>query len=154
MNRIAKILGRILGAIVVLLGLGVAYVWMTVPLNTPWKGMLQQMNLLPAWLDPAALPGDQVNSRLEVPEGYGVSLFATGIPGARMLRVTSAGDVLVATAREGRIILLEADRSGDGAADGQRVVLEGLRNPNGLELAGGYLYVGEEDGIGRIIFDA
>jgi glucose/arabinose dehydrogenase len=105
-------------------------------------------------LDPGALPGDQVNSRLEVPEGYGVSLFAAGIPGARMLRVTSAGDVLVATARDGRIILLEADRNGDGVADGQRVVLEGLNNPNGLELAAGYLYVGEEDGIGRIIFDA
>jgi len=51
MKRFAKILGRLLGACVVLLGLGVAYVWMTVPLNTSWKGMLQQMNLLPAWLE-------------------------------------------------------------------------------------------------------
>ena len=88
-----------------------------------------------------------------MPEGYGLSLFATGIADARMLRVTSAGDVLVSTPWDGRIILLEADRNNDGAADGQRVLLEGLTRPNGLDLAGGYLYVGEEDGIGRIAFD-
>jgi len=151
---VAKILGGILGGLVALLVLAVGYVWMTVPLNVPWKGMLQQMSLLPAWLDPNPVSADQVGHRLVVPDGYGVSLFARGISDARMLRVTSAGDVLVASPRDGRIVLLEADRNGDGSADGQRVLLEGLRRPNGLELAGGYLYVGEEDGIGRITFDA
>ena len=33
------------------------------------------------------------------------------------------------------------------------VLVEGLTRPNGLDLANGYLYVGEEDGVGRIAFD-
>ena len=53
-----------------------------------------------------------------------------------------------------QVLLLEADRNGDGASDGQRVLLDGLRRPYGLDLFGDYLYVGEADGIGRIRFDA
>ena len=148
-----KLFAKVVAGLVALLVLAVAAVWMMVPLNVPWKSMLQQMTLLPAWLDPNPISAEQVDNQLVVPEGYGVSLFATGIADARMLRVTPAGDVLVSTPRDGRIILLEADRDDDGAADGQRVLLEGLTRPNGLDLADGYLYVGEEDGIGRIAFD-
>ena len=148
-----KLLAKLIAVLIALLVIAVALVWTMVPLNVPWKGMLQQMTLLPAWLDPDPMSAEQVDNRLVVAEGYGVSLFATGIADARMLRVTSAGDVLVSTPRGGRVILLEADRDGDGAADGQRVLLEGLTRPNGLDLAGGYLYVGEEDGVGRIAFD-
>jgi glucose/arabinose dehydrogenase len=148
-----KLLAKVVAGLIALLVLAVAVIWMMVPMNVPWKSMLQQMTALPAWLDPDPMSAEQVDSQLVVPEGYGVSLFATGIADARMLRVTSAGDVLVATPRDGRVILLEADRNNDGAADGQRVLLEGLTRPNGLDLSGGYLYVGEEDGIGRIEFD-
>ena len=148
-----KLLAKVAAVLVVLLVVAIAFAWMTVPLNVPWKSMLQQAGVLPRWLDPTPMSAEQVDNRLVVPEGYGVSLFATGIAEARMLRVTSAGDVLVSTPRDGRIMLLEADRDGDGAADGQRLLLEGLTRPNGLDLAGGYLYVSEEDGIGRIAFD-
>jgi glucose/arabinose dehydrogenase len=143
----------VLGALV-LLAIAIGYVWTTVPINVPWKGMLQGMGLLPGWVAVERVSAELIDSRLVTAPGYGVSLFADDIADARMLRVTPSGDVLVATPRDGRIILLEADHNDDGVADGRRVLLEGLRRPNGLDLAGGFLYVGEEDAIGRVAFDA
>lgn len=154
MSSPMKLLVRLSVVLVALVAVVVAYVWMTVPLNTPWQSMFQQLGLLPAWLDPAPISPEQVDRRLVAPDGYGVSLFATDIPDARGLRVTSAGDVLVSTPRDGRVVLLQADNDGDGVSDGRRVLLDGLTRPNGLDLAGGYLYVGEEEAIGRIAFDA
>ena len=148
-----RLLGKLVGVLIVLLALALVFVWVAIPLNVPWRSLFQQAGALPAWLDPPPMSAEQVQGRLTVPEGYGVSLFATGIPDVRMLRVTAVGDVLVSTPRDGQVILLEADRNGDGMSDGQRVLLEGLTRPNGLELAGGYLYVAEEDGIGRIAFN-
>ena len=149
-----KLLLRVLVLLFSLLALGAIFAWNSVTMNVPWKSMLQQMTLLPAWLDPSPMTVQQVNSRLTVPEGYGISLFAGNIADARMLRVTSEGDVLVSTPRDGQILLLEADENGDGAADGERVLLSGLNRPNGIDLWDDYLYVGEEDGIGRVTFDA
>lgn len=153
MKLVTKIVVALVALLMALPVLLVGFVWMTVPLNVPWKSMLQQASLLPAWLDPAPMSSAQVGTRLVAPDGYGVSLFASGIADARAIRVTAAGDVLVSTPRDGRVLLLEGDRDGDGAADGRRVLIDGLTRPNGLDLAGGYLYVGEEDGIGRISFD-
>ena len=148
-----RLFAKLVAALLVLLVIAVVFVWMTVPLNVPWRSMLQQAGLLPAWLDPAPMSADVVDSQLVAPDGYGVSLFAEGIAEARGLRVTPAGDVLVSTPRDGRVVLLAADRDGDGASDGRSVLVEGLTRPNGLDLANGYLYVGEEDGVGRIAFD-
>jgi len=128
-------------------------VWMTIPVNAPWRSMLQQMSLLPSWLDPSPMSSDRVEAQLVVADGYGVSLFAAGVADARGLRVTAAGDMLVSAPRDGRILLLDADRDGDGSFDGRRVLLEDLTRPNGLDVSDGYLYVGEEDGVGRIAFD-
>ena len=156
MRKMTLVRKIIVGAVAMVIALPVLlvwYVWWTVPLNAPWKSMLQQASALPAWLDPTPISSEQVETRLRAPEGYGVSLFATGIADARALRVTAAGDVLVSTPRDGHVLLLESDRDGDGAADGRRVLIDGLMRPNGLDLADGYLYVGEEDGVGRIRFD-
>ena len=148
-----RLFAKLVAALLVLLVIAVVFVWMTVPLNVPWRSMLQQAGLLPAWLDPAPMSAEVVDSQLVAPDGYGVSLFAEGIAEARGLRVTPAGDVLVSTPRDGRVVLLAADQDGDGASDGRSVLVEGLTRPNGLDLANGYLYVGEEDGVGRIAFD-
>lgn len=148
-----RLIVKLVSAVIVLLVIGVAFFWMTVPLNVPWRSMLQQAGVLPEWLDPAPMSAEVVDSQLVAPPGYGVSLFAEGIAEARGLRVTPAGDVLVSTPRDGRVVLLAADRNGDGVSDARRILVEGLTRPNGLDLANGYLYVGEEDGVGRIAFD-
>ena len=148
-----KLLLKLGVAGVVLLVVLVLFVWLTVPLNVPWRSMLQQAGVLPRWLDPPPMTTVQMGERLRVPEGYGLGLFAEGVTEARGLTVTAAGDVLVSTPRDGRVLLLHADLDGDGAADDRSVVLDGLARPNGLAVRDGYLYVGEEDGVGRVQFD-
>ena len=122
--------------------------------NAPWRGMLQQMSLLPGWLERAPITEAQVTNLLTVQRGYSVSLFAAEVSDARMLRVTAQGDVLVATPRDGTIMLLSPDDDGDGMSDGRRLLLDDLARPNGIDLWEEYLYVAEEDGVGRVVFDA
>ena len=43
-----KLFAKVVAGLIALLVLAVAGVWMMVPLNAPWKSMLQQMTLLPA----------------------------------------------------------------------------------------------------------
>lgn len=95
-----------------------------------------------------------VATRLQTPPGFTVSVWATGLEGARMLAVTTAGDLLVSQPRSGRITLLGADRNGDGAPDRRVVLLDGLDRPHGIELHDGWLYVAEQTRVSRVRFDA
>ncbi|MCZ7618631.1 MAG: sorbosone dehydrogenase family protein [Myxococcota bacterium] len=97
---------------------------------------------------------EAVGGLLSVPDGFVIELWADGIPNARLLRFTPAGDLLVSTPRTGRILLVERDRDGDGWPDGRRVLLEELDRPHGLDLHDGWLYVGETGAIARVRFDA
>jgi len=91
--------------------------------------------------------------RIRVPDGFEIDVWAREVPGARALRFTERGDLLVSTATTDRVLLLERDDDGDGRSDGQRPLLEDLNRPYGLELHAGWLYVGETDAIGRVRFD-
>ena len=93
---------------------------------------------------------DVVGQRMKVPQGFSVGLWATDVRGARGLLFTDSGDLLVSQPRQGRILLLEADRDRDGRSDGERVLLEGLNRPHGMDLHEGWLYVGETDAVGRV----
>ena len=77
-----------------------------------------------------------------------------GIPNARFLRFTPAGDLLVSTPRSGRIVLVERDRDRDGRPDGMRTLIADLDLPHRLDLHDGWLYVAETGAIARIRFDA
>ncbi len=101
-----------------------------------------------------APPETAFGSRIRSPEGSSIGLFAEGIPGARFLRPTPSGDLLVSQPRSGRVLLLHGDADGDGRSDGRQVLLEALNRPHGLDLWEGWLYVGETDAVARIRFDA
>ncbi|MFP6795849.1 MAG: hypothetical protein VB933_02110, partial [Pseudomonadales bacterium] len=146
-----KILRRILiglGLVVVLL---VVAIWLVMPpVNIPLATL---GNFFPSYVDPPRVDEAIVSARLKVPDGYQLSVFAAGIKDARVLRVTNANHLLVASPRTGQVVILYADGNGDGRSDGRDVVLEGLNGPNGLDLYDGFLYVAEDNRIGRIAFD-
>jgi glucose/arabinose dehydrogenase len=94
-----------------------------------------------------------VDQRMRVPEGFELSLWAENVRGARVLRFTPTGDLLVSSPVQNSILLLERDSDGDGRSDGQRVLLEGLNHPYGVDLHEGKLYIGETGAISRVGFD-
>jgi glucose/arabinose dehydrogenase len=107
--------------------------------------------LLGRGTDAAAV--DELRRRITVPDGFALSLYATGIPNARMLRFASNGDLLVSAPRGGRVLLLERDANGDGHADATHTILDGLDRPHGLDFHEGWLYVAEGSSVSRVRYD-
>ena len=98
--------------------------------------------------------GSEIDLRMQVPPGFGVSLYASDLPNVRALALTREGDLLASLPREGRVEWLARDADGDGHPDARRTLLSDRNRPYGLALRGGWLYVAETDAIGRIRFDA
>jgi glucose/arabinose dehydrogenase len=94
-----------------------------------------------------------VRQRISVPDGFSISLWADEVPNARVLRMTRGGDLLVAIPWLNQIMLLERDRDGDGKSDGNRILMADLNDPNGLDFYQDWLYIAEEDAVGRVKFD-
>lgn len=101
-----------------------------------------------------SVPEGVFRERMRVPAGFEIEVFASGIPGARFLRFTPAGDLLVSQPGEGQILRVTRDADGDGRADAVLPLLGGLRRPHGLDLRGDWLYVGVGDGVIRVRFDS
>jgi glucose/arabinose dehydrogenase len=114
--------------------------------NVPWRQAAFGMGIAP--------DAGHVLSRLRAADGLSVGRFADGLDGARFLRFTAAGDLLVSQPRAGVVTLLFRDQDGDGRSDGRRVLLKDLDQPHGLDFHDGWLYVAETGAVGRIRFDA
>jgi glucose/arabinose dehydrogenase len=101
---------------------------------------------------PALLPAAAgiVDKALKSPPGFQITLFASQLPGVRVLRFTSKGDVIVSIPDKGQVLLLSRDGDNASAAVASRILLDGLNGPHGLDLHDGMLYVAEEDAVGRI----
>ncbi|MFT3929983.1 MAG: PQQ-dependent sugar dehydrogenase [Spongiibacteraceae bacterium] len=95
----------------------------------------------------------QVAQRLQVPAGFHISIYASDLPGVRMLRFTAAGDLVVSRPRAGEINLLLRNPKNPAQSVGRRVLLSGLSKPHGVDIHEGWLYVGETDAIGRVRID-
>jgi glucose/arabinose dehydrogenase len=93
-----------------------------------------------------------VERRIQAPEGFRVVLWAQEIPNVRFMRFSPMGSLLVSQPRAGRILQILGDHDGDGLADGQRVLLEDLDRPHGIDFRDGYVYVGEASAITRVAF--
>lgn len=98
-------------------------------------------------------PSVDSQKQLQPPQGFKLSLFASDLRGARMLQMTTEGDVLVTLPRTGQVMWLAADRNNDGKSDSQSVLLDQLNRPHGIDIRGGWLYIGENDAIGRVRLD-
>jgi glucose/arabinose dehydrogenase len=130
-------------AILLLLGIGGIYLVLP-PINVPiaiFQGGVQADESL-------------LTQRISLPDGFRFNVFATDLPGARMMKITAQGDLLVTTPSTGEVHLLFKDINHDGAADGRKLILSGLEKPHGVELFQGWLYIAEINAVGRIRFDA
>ena len=82
------------------------------------------------------------------PKGFQVSIFATGLTKARFLAVAPNGDVFLSERIPNKITLLR-DSKGTGVADQRFTFAEGLRNPSGVAVHQGYVYISDQNAIWR-----
>lgn len=93
----------------------------------------------------------QVLTYLRAPAGFEIVLFADDLKAPRMLKKVDAG-LLVSLPHEGRVLLLRDDDQ-DGVAEQRISLVDGLKQPHGIDSKGGWLYIAETDAVGRIAFD-
>jgi glucose/arabinose dehydrogenase len=115
------------------------------------------------WMDSGveSAPQDAITSRLTVPEGFKISVYASGVPSARVLALDPKGRMLVSQIKEGQITTLR-DADGDGAAEERSTLAEGLDSPHGLAFdcpqddrgLPCYLYLAEHSRLGRYSYNA
>jgi glucose/arabinose dehydrogenase len=84
---------------------------------------------------------------LNTPEGFEISLYASGIDNARSLAMGTNGTIFVGNRTEDKVYAV-VDSDGDYIADTVYVLASGLRMPNGVAFKDGDLYVAE---VSRIL---
>ena len=91
------------------------------------------------------IPLDKIN----VPEGFEVSLYVDDVPNARSLALGDKGTLFVSTRSGDRKVYAVVDKNKDGKADKTYTIAEKLRSPNGIAFRDGSLYVAEINRITR-----
>jgi glucose/arabinose dehydrogenase len=87
---------------------------------------------------------------IHLPPGFGISVYAQGLRGPRMMTLGPDGELVVAERGAGRIVRLP-DRDGDGLADGLEVLAGDLSVPSSMQFyVDGSLYVGETTRVLRL----
>ena len=92
-------------------------------------------------------PSDPRLTRIELPEGFHIRIYAEGVTGARSMSLSPDGTLFVGTRPSGRVYALR-DEDGDHKAERVITLARGLNNPNGVAFKNGDLYVAE---INRIL---
>jgi glucose/arabinose dehydrogenase len=85
---------------------------------------------------------------IRLPTGFRIEVAVADVTDARSLALGARGTLFIATRRSGRVYAV-TDRDGDGRFDPPRVLLDGLRMPNGIAFHEGALYVAENHRIVR-----
>jgi glucose/arabinose dehydrogenase len=67
----------------------------------------------------------------DVPEGFTVQVFASGLNQPRVIRIAPNGDIFVAESESGRVLVFAADRT-EGEPAKPEVFAEGLEKPFGI----------------------
>ena len=93
-------------------------------------------------------PGRSVVQRMRVPPGFHVSVWARNLPGARMLALTPAGNILVSQPHRGKVVEVGVGESGESLPP--RDLLTGLDRPHGLAVTDKWLYIAEASDIARV----
>jgi glucose/arabinose dehydrogenase len=106
-----------------------------------------------AAVNPMKVDIHEFMSRIRLPEGFHIAVYAEGVAGARSMTLSKEGTLYVGTFGEfgqkpvGKVYALR-DEDGDGQAERVITVARGLNYPNGVAMHDGDLYVAE---ISRIL---
>lgn len=114
--------------------------------------------LRPLWpafgpvLERTPVPGrNDTGIPLSVPDGFGVTVLADGLDGARVLAEDGSGNLYVSRPADGMITVLAMR---EGRVDGRSDFLTGLRHPHGIAIREEgqveALYIAEEHRISRM----
>ncbi|MGA2354099.1 MAG: PQQ-dependent sugar dehydrogenase [Terriglobales bacterium] len=118
-----------------------------------WLAQLTILFALFAFTNPAHGENTPLDlSRLKLPEGFHISVFADNIDSARMLTFTPGGELLVSESGEGKVVALR-DPKHTGKAVQTVIVLSGLNEPHGMAFYEGQFYVAENDKVRRYDWD-
>ncbi|MGB5552682.1 MAG: sorbosone dehydrogenase family protein [Thermoanaerobaculia bacterium] len=95
---------------------------------------------------PACLPAGKMEGlhldRIELPEGFEISLLTDQVPGARAMTQSPQGILYVGSRRGGNVYAV-VDNDGDHVADRVVTIATNLNAPNGVAWRDGSLYVAE-----------
>lgn len=98
---------------------------------------------------PIVPPPDAASARLQVPTGFAVRIYASGLKSPRLMASGPDGALYVAERGNNRIVRL-ADVNNDGLADTVQEVATGLSSPHSVDWYQGALYVAETASTGRV----
>ena len=128
---------RIRYAVMVAVPLGALFAWFLV------RPYLAQTNVSTI-ASPAGV------SSIQVPDGFQVNVFASGLNSPRFIHFGPDGLLYVAERGANRIVAL-GDRNDDGVADTQSVFAEQLQRPHSLVFHKDSWYVGVPSGVVRLV---
>lgn len=89
-------------------------------------------------------------NRIQLPDGFEISLYADNVPNARSMTLSPAGIVYVGTRQDDKVYALE-DTDGDHFVDKKYIIAEGMNTPNGVAFLDGDLYVAEIDKLWKFV---
>lgn len=109
-----------------------------VPISNPQTGLL----------DPG-IPVNPPQHPITLPEGYGITVFAEGLTGPRMMAFGPDQQLYVTEPSTGRVLSLP-DRDLDGISDSIEIAIEGMIEPSGIAFYNdGSLYISETTRVMR-----
>lgn len=94
-------------------------------------------------LPTASIPG------INLPAGFQISVYARGLNTPRFMTIGPNGALLVANRNSSTVVALLPGTSPTRAGQALTLV-SGLHDPTSLDMDGGYLYIGEGNGIARV----
>jgi glucose/arabinose dehydrogenase len=112
------------------------------PNDLPKPDPASPPSLTPDFVPP---PPDSVP---QVPRGFAITQFASGAGYIRSLAVAPNGDVFVVRPQEGEVLHLR-DTDHDGKADQMEPFVSGFREPHGIAIRGGQLYISDLNAVWR-----
>ena len=75
--------------------------------------------------------------RVKLPPGFKINVYATNVPHARSMVMSSDGILFVGRFRAGKVVHAMLDRNGDSRADEGVTIAKNLSMPNGVALRNG-----------------